>query len=255
MLSKPNTYLLSKRSQLLILPPPPIFQSVALALASSPAPILSVTGGGAGGGALAGPCVLESLAAAMGRLYFEIPCSGFLDERLISRSLASLAATGAWGLVTSAERLRPAVLSMLAKQLMELRDGVSSHSAFRFAGQTIRPRDGFGVVLTLPGAPAAAPPPLPEMLRWLTRRVALPATDRALELEAGLAFLGVSPAGEAARRVAAFFRLAPLHLPPQVCHVTVPIPCVRVPVPIPIWGGHVAAFFRLAPAPAAAGIC
>ena len=125
----------------------------------------------------------KDLAKALGMLCVVFNCSEQIEYKMMARLFSGLAQQGAWSCLDEFNRIDIEVLSVIAQQLLTIRQAnLKGDKRFFFVNDVIQMKEGFGVFITMnPGY--AGRTELPDNLKVLFRPVAMMIPDYRLIAE------------------------------------------------------------------------
>ena len=125
----------------------------------------------------------KDLAKALGMFCVVFNCSEQIEHRMMARLFSGLAQQGAWSCLDEFNRIDIEVLSVIAQQLLVIRQAnLKNEKKFFFINDVIQMREGFGVFITMnPGY--AGRTELPDNLKVLFRPVSMMIPDYRLIAE------------------------------------------------------------------------
>ncbi|KAA0175572.1 hypothetical protein FNF27_02982 [Cafeteria roenbergensis] len=141
-------------------------------------------------------------------------CSDQITQSMMARLFSGLAQAGAWTCLDEFNRIDVEVLSVVAQQLLELRDARRlGEGKAQFQGSEIRIREHHVIVTMNPGY--AGRSELPDNLKALFRPVAMMVPDYALIAEVMLFSEGFSQARSLSRKMVRLYKLCSEQLSQQ----------------------------------------
>ncbi|ETO22423.1 dynein heavy chain 7 [Reticulomyxa filosa] len=158
---------------------------------------------------------VKDLAKALGVQCVVFNCSDQIDFKMMAKLFSGLAQTGSWTCLDEFNRIQIEVLSVIAQQLLCVRQALLSNKAkFNFEGVTIPLRPTFGVNITMnPGY--AGRTELPDNLKVLFRPVAMMIPDYGLIAELMLFAEGFGEATALSRKMVKLYKLSSEQLSQQ----------------------------------------
>lgn len=138
-----------------------------------------------------------------------------MNYRTMGKLFSGLSQTGGWACLDEFNRIDIEVLSVIAQQLLGVRQALLQQSAqFMFEGEMIPLRSTFGVMITMnPGY--AGRTELPENLKVLFRPVSMMIPDYALIAELMLFAEGFTQASLLAKKMVRLYKLSSEQLSQQ----------------------------------------
>jgi len=158
---------------------------------------------------------VKDLAKAMGVYCVVFNCSDQIDFKMMAKLFSGLAQTGAWTCLDEFNRIDIEVLSVIAQQLMQVRQALLVNAQhFIFQGTEIPLKTGFGCMITMnPGY--AGRTELPDNLKVLFRPVSMMIPDYALIAEIMLFAEGFDSASILSKKMVKLYKLSSEQLSQQ----------------------------------------
>lgn len=157
----------------------------------------------------------KDLAKALGMLCVVFNCSEQIEYKMMARLFSGLAQQGAWSCLDEFNRIDIEVLSVIAQQLLTIRQNLlKGEKRFLFGSDFIQMREGFGVFITMnPGY--AGRTELPDNLKVLFRPVAMMIPDYRLIAEIILFSEGFENSKVLSNKMAQLYKLSSEQLSQQ----------------------------------------
>ena len=157
----------------------------------------------------------KDLAKALGMLCVVFNCSEQIEHRMMARLFSGLAQQGAWSCLDEFNRIDIEVLSVIAQQLLVIRqNNLKGEKKFFFINDVITLKDGFGVFITMnPGY--AGRTELPDNLKVLFRPVSMMIPDYRLIAEIILFSEGFENSKVLSNKMAQLYKLSSEQLSQQ----------------------------------------
>ena len=157
----------------------------------------------------------KDLAKALGFWCIVFNCSEQITFETTAKHFSGLAQCGAWTCLDEFNRIDIEVLSVIAQQLLQVRNALLLNSTeFLFQGDTIKLSENFGVMITMnPGY--AGRTELPDNLKVLFRPVSMMIPDYALIAKIMLYAEGFDTAPELAVKMTKLYKLSSEQLSQQ----------------------------------------
>lgn len=157
----------------------------------------------------------KDLAKAIGTFCVVFNCSDQINYKTMAKLFSGLAQAGAWTCLDEFNRIDIEVLSVVAQQLLTIRQAlVAKVSEFLFEDQMINIRGVFGVMITMnPGY--AGRTELPDNLKVLFRPVSMMIPDYALIAEIMLFAEGFDTASILSKKMTKLYKLSSEQLSQQ----------------------------------------
>ena len=150
----------------------------------------------------------KDLAKALGMLCIVFNCSDQVDYKMMGRLFSGLAQQGAWTCLDEFNRIDIEVLSVIAQQLLTIREALlRGQQHFLFEGKEIPLQANLGVHITMnPGY--AGRTELPDNLKVLFRPVAMMIPDYGLIAEIMLFAEGFGNAKTLSKKMVQLYKLS-----------------------------------------------
>ena len=156
----------------------------------------------------------KDLAKALGIQCIVFNCSDQIDYKMMGKLFSGLAQCGSWTCLDEFNRIDIEVLSVIAQQLLVLRQGrLSKAATIAFEGREIALKEHHVIVTMNPGY--AGRTELPDNLKVCFRPVAMMVPDYALIAEIMLFAEGFSEAKDLSRKMVKLFMLSSEQLSQQ----------------------------------------
>lgn len=158
----------------------------------------------------------KDLAKALGIQCIVYNCSDQIDYKMMAKLFSGLAQAGCWTCLDEFNRIDIEVLSVVAQQLLTLRQGrLAGFNAIAFEGRQIELKEYHVIITMNPGY--AGRTELPDNLKVLFRPVAMMVPDYSLIAEIMLFAEGFSDAKTLSRKMTKMYMLSSEQLSQQ-CH-------------------------------------
>jgi len=157
----------------------------------------------------------KDLAKGLGMFCVVFNCSEQIDYKMMGRLFSGLAQQGAWACLDEFNRIDIEVLSVIAQQLLQIRQAqLKNEESFTFMDQIIPLKPTCGVFITMnPGY--AGRTELPDNLKVLFRPVSMMIPDYALIAEIMLYAEGFTKAAELSKKMVRLYKLSSEQLSQQ----------------------------------------